>query len=301
MDRLAAMEAFVGVADAGSFTRAAATLRMSTPMVTLHVQRLEAHLGARLFNRSTRRVALTAEGRQFLAYARAALEAYATAESALRPGNGIAGRVRLDVPASMGHAFVVPALAAFQRAHPRIILDLTFGDRGTALRVDGFDIVIRTGDVPISGWDMVKLGATRMLCLASPGYIAQHGAPATPQEIEAHRCIAYASVEQPGGNPWTMYQDGRKIRLRPQTAFTFNDGAAILAAARQGLGIAQTLEMLARDDLEAGRLVPLLPDIAWPRLSVVLMGARDRLALPHVEATLRFLVDQVAWKLDPDI
>jgi DNA-binding transcriptional LysR family regulator len=200
----------------------------------------------------------------------------------------------------MGHAFVVPALEAFHHAYPRIILDLTFGDRGTAFRVDGFDIVIRTGDAPISGWKMIGLGATRMICLASPDYIERYGAPTTPDELDAHHCIAYASVDRPGGNPWTLYQDGRKLRLRPKAAFTFNDGAAILAAARQGLGIAQTLEMLAREDIQAGRLVPLLPDIAWPRLSVVLMGARDRLALPHVEATLRFLVERIAWNLDPE-
>src|SRR6218665_4097403 len=140
LDRLTAMEAFVAVAEAGSFTRAASELRMSTPMVTLHVRRLEEHLCARLFNRSTRRGDLTVEGQHFLAYAHAALDAVATAERTLRPGGGIVGRVRLDAPASMGQAFIVPALADFQRTHPHITLDLTLGDRGTALRTDGFDI-----------------------------------------------------------------------------------------------------------------------------------------------------------------
>lgn len=299
MDRLAAMEAFVAVAEAGSFTRAALRLRISTPMVTLHVRRLEDNLGARLFNRSTRRVDLTAEGRHYLAYVRAALDAVATADMALRPGAGVAGRVRLDAPASMGQAFIVPALAEFQRLHPQIVLDLTLGDRGTFFRVDGFDLVIRAGDVPPTGWQTVTLGTTRLICLASPDYIAQHGHPADADDLARHRAILYASVEAPGGNPLRLLQGGRMVRVRSPAAFTFNDGAAILSAVLAGLGVGQTLEMLAREHVKAGRLVPLLPEANCPRLPVVLMGAPDRIALPHVQAALSFLTDRIAWSLDP--
>lgn len=299
MDRLTAMEAFVAVAEAGSFTRAGLKLRLSTPMVTLHIQRLEEHLAVRLFNRSTRRVDLTEEGRQFLSYARATLDAYAAAERALAPGAGIAGRVRLDAPASMGHAFIMPALPEFHRIHPDITLDLSLGDRGTFFRVDSFDLVLRAGDPPLTGWQAHSLGSTRLICVASPAYVAKHGTPARPDDLEAHRCILYASVEEPGGNPWTMTAQARKVRVRPPTAFTFNDGAAILAAARAGLGIAQTLEMLALEDIRTGRLVQILPDQTQTRLSVVLMGAPDRIALPHVNAALTFLTDQVPWSLDP--
>lgn len=298
MDRLTAMEAFVAVTEAGSFTRAALRMRLSTPMVTLHVQRLEEHLGVRLFNRSTRRVDLTEEGRQFLSYARATLDAYATAEMAMRPGGGIAGRVRVDAPASMGQAFIVPALAQFHRAYPGITLDLTLGDRGTFFRVDGFDLVIRTAETPPSGWKMFSLGTTRLICVASPEYIERHGAPSGPDDLAQHRCILYASVEAPGGNPMQLRQHGKVLRVRPPAAFTFNDGAAIQAAACAGLGIAQNLAMLAQDDLRAGRLVEILPDLAGPSLSIVVMGARERIALPHVEAVLSFLTEQIDWRLD---
>jgi len=300
MDRLTSMEAFVAVGEAGSFTRAAVRMRLSTPMVTLHVRRLEEHLGVRLFNRSTRRVDLTEEGRQFLSYARATLDAYATAEMALRPGAGIAGRVRLDVPASIGHSFIVPALGAFQRVNPRITLDLSLGDRGTFFRVDGFDLVIRTGEAPPSGWKTFLLGTTRLICVASPDYLERHGAPSGPDDLAEHRCILYASVEAPGGNPWQFGHQGKKIRVRPPAAFTFNDGAAILAAAREGLGIAQNLAMLAQEDLRAGRLVEILPDFIGSTLSVVLMGAPDRIALPHVQAALSFLTQRIDWNLDTD-
>ena len=297
MDRLTAIEAFAAVAEAGSFTRAARMMRISTPMVTLHVQRLEEHLGVRLFNRSTRRVDLTEEGRQFLSYARATLDAYATAETALRPGAGIAGRVRLDAPASIGHTFIVPALAAFQRANPRITLDLSLGDRGTFFRVDGFDLVIRTGDAPPSGWKTFTLGETRLICLAAPEYLERHGTPASPDDLSHHRCIHYASVEAPGGNPWRLRRAGKTFTIRPPAAFTFNDGAAILAAAREGLGIAQNLAMLARGDLASGRLVEVLGDYTGATLSVMLMGAPDRIALPHVDAARAFLMEVVDWGL----
>lgn len=297
MDRLTAMEAFVTVAEAGSFTRAAARMRMSTAMMTVHVSRLEEHLGVRLFNRTTRRVDLTEDGRQLLAHARAALDAFAAAESALRPGGGLAGRVRVDAPASIGHAFIMPALNDFHRLYPDIILDLSLGDRGTFFRVDGFDIVMRTGEAPLSGWLTIPLGETRLVCVASPDYAARHGLPEGLEDVERHRCILYASVEAPGGNPWTFVDQGRKIRVRPPAAFTFNDGAAIMAAARSGLGIAQNLEMLARRDVQAGALVPVLPGWTEASLSVVLMGAKDRLALPHVRAVLDFLAERIDWEI----
>jgi len=297
MDRLTAMEAFVAVAEMGSFTRAAARMRMSAAMMTLHIARLEERLGVRLFNRTTRRVDLTEDGRQLLERARAALHAFAAAETALTPGAGLSGRVRIDVPASIGHAFVLPALQGFHRLHPDIALDLSFGDRGTVFRADGFDILVRIGEAPISGWITVTLGQTRLLCLASPDYLERHEPPIEPEDLNNHRCIVYASVEAPGGNPWNFTRNGKRSRIRPPSAFSFNDGAGIMAALLAGLGIAQNLEMLARDDLRTGTLVPVLEAWAPPPRPVVLMSARDRYALPHVRAVMDFLAERVDWGL----
>lgn len=298
MDRLTTMEAFIAVAEEGSFTRAAARMRLSPAMMTLHINRLEEHLGVRLFNRTTRRVDLTEDGRQLLDHARAALDAYTAVARALHPGRGLTGRVRLDAPASVGHGFIVPALGEFQRLYPDIVLDLTLGDRGTFFRIDGFDIVLRIGEMPPSGWQSVALGKTHLVCLASPAYAERHGLPSVPDEINGHRCILYSSVESPGGNPWSFRVDGRPLHLRPPVALSFNDGAAIMAAARAGLGIAQNLEMLARRDLAVGTLLPVLPNLASAPMPVVLMGAKDRLALPHVRAVLDFLVERIAWDLN---
>lgn len=288
MDRMTAMEAFVAVAEAGSFTRAAARLGISVPMTTLHVARLEEHLKVRLFNRTTRRVDLTDEGHRLLEPARDLLGRFSAAERAVRPGGGLSGVVRVDAPASIGHATILPRLPELHALHPEIVVELTLGDRGTTFRLDGFDIVMRVGEPPLSGWITHPLGETRQLCMAAPAYLAVHGVPAEPEDVAAHQCLLYASVEVPGGRPFLFERDGRHVRLRPRPAFTFNDGAAILAAARSGLGIAQQLERVARDDLRTGRLVPLLEEWVSP-VGVSLMAARDRHALPHVRAVMEFL------------
>lgn len=296
MDRMSAMEAFVAVAEAGSFTRAAARLGVSVPMTTLHVARLEEHLGVRLFNRTTRRVDLTDEGLRLLDPARELLAQFAAAERAVRPGGGLAGVVRLDAPASIGHASIVPRLAELHAAYPDIVVELTLGDRGTVFRIDGFDIVMRVGEAPLSGWITHSLGETRQMCVASPDYLARHGTPREPEELSGHRCLLYSSVDAPGGRPWLFDRAGRQLRMRPPAAFAFNDGAAILSAARDGLGIAQQLEMIAREDLRAGRLVPVLESWARP-VSVSLMSARERHALPHVRAIMDFLVTRLDWRV----
>lgn len=297
VDRLTAMEAFVAVAELGSFSRAAARLRMSAAMMTLHIARLEERLGVRLFNRTTRRVDLTEDGRRLLDHARAALHAFALAENALKPGSGLTGRVRIDAPASVGHGFIVPALQRFHGLHPEIVIELSLGDRGTVFRTDGFDILLRVGEAPLSGWITVPLGATRLVCLAAPDYLERNGAPATPEDLNDHRCILYASVEESGGNPWSFVQNGKRVRIRPPAAFTFNDGAAIMATACAGLGIAQNLEMLAHDELHSGRLRRVLESWTTPTLPVVLMSAKDRYALPYVRAAMDFLADGIDWRL----
>src|SRR5271154_5693842 len=140
MDRLTGYEVFVAIVERGGFSRAARSLGMSVAMVSTHVSTLEARVGARLLTRSTRRVDLTADGQRFLADARAIVEAAANAEAGLgAAGRRPVGRVRIDVPGSMGLIYVVPALAAFRSENPGITLDLSLGDRGTVLRTEGCD------------------------------------------------------------------------------------------------------------------------------------------------------------------
>lgn len=299
MDRLTSLEAFVLIVETGNFTRAAARMQLSPAMVTAHIAKLEERLGVRLLNRTTRRVDLTEEGRQFLIHARTVLDAMSTAENAVSPGSGrLVGRVHIDAPASVGHAFIVPALAALRQQHPDINIDLSLGDRGTVFRTDGYDILLRVGEEPFTNWFMHRLGATLLPCFASPDYLASHGIPRSPEELSQHQCILYASGEATGGSSWAFSQEGRQIRIRPPASFTFNDGAAITAAACAGLGIAQNLELLARSPLSQGKLVTVLEEWSAAPVPVLLMCSKDRHRLPHVKAVIEFLVEQIDWGLN---
>ena len=298
MDRLTSLEAFVAVVDLGSFTKAATRLRLSPSMVTAHVSRLEERLGVKLLNRTTRRLDLTQQGRSFLDSARQILDSVAAAESAVRRGdNRPVGRVRIDAPALMGALYVAPALAQLKASFPDIVLDLTLGDRGTVFRTDGFDILIRVGEAAPSDHVTMRGGDTRFILVAAPDYLTRRGRPATPQDVLAHDCILYASLDAPGGNPWRFRAGDEMIRLHPPASLTCNDGGAIAEAAIEGIGLAQTLEMLVRRPLADGRLVQVLEHWAQASIPVVLTCAADRYRLPAVNAVMRFLAEEVPWGL----
>ena len=298
MDRLSAMEAFVAVAETSSFTRAAARLRISTPMVTLHVARMEEYLGVRLFHRTTRRVDLTEQGQRMLQQARDALAAYAAAVGSISSAVGPTGRVRIDAPASVGLRYILPCLADLRLSFPDIAIELSLGDRGTIYRIEGFDIILRVGEAPLAGWVTHALGETRQICVAAPGYLADHSYPASPHDLDDHTCILYSSLDTTGGySPWIFTRDDVPIRVRPKAAYTFNDGTAILSAARNGLGIAQHLELIAQDDIRSGALVQLLGEWTTSPIGVVLMSEKQRYDLPQVRAVMDYLTTAIDWRM----
>jgi len=290
MDRLRSMEVFVEIVDRGSMSRAAAALGMSPTMVTTHLARIEQRLGKRLLDRTTRRLDLTREGRHFLEEARRILTQVDAVENDIMGVPGMLhGRVRIDAPASVGHRFIVPALAVFRQAHPRIMLDLSLGDRGTTFRADGFDIVVRVGEGHADRAHVSVLGETRFVHVASPAYLARRGTPVTPADIVHHDGIVYASVDRPDGSRWRYWVDGAPQWLRPSAVLSFNDGAAIAAAAIAGLGIARTLEMLVLAEIDDGRLVRLYDDLVTEPQTISAVVPLDRHAIPAVAAVLDVL------------
>jgi DNA-binding transcriptional LysR family regulator len=298
MDRLRSLEVFVEVVDRGGMSRAAAALGMSPTMVTTHLARLEERLGRRLLDRSTRRMDLTREGRMFLDNARHILASFAAAENAARGDPGLVrGRVRIDAPASVGHRILVPAMGEFRAAYPQIMVDLSMGDRGTSFRSEGFDIVVRVGEPHFDRAHVRVLGQTRFVHLAAPSYLARRGTPVTPEDIEQHDAIAYASVARPEGARWDYTAQGQARWLKPRFVLTFNDGDAITAAAVAGLGIARTLDILVRSELSDARLTRLYEDLATEPLTISAVAPIDRHAAPAVTAMLDFL-QTLNWSAD---
>ncbi|MGF7150232.1 DNA-binding transcriptional LysR family regulator [Sphingomonas zeicaulis] len=295
MDRLTSLEVLVAIVDHGGFGKAAERLGMSSTMVSAHIARLEDRLGARLIQRSTRRFALTTQGHIFLDEARAILEAVGHAENRVRQGAvGPMGRVSIDAPGGIGLRFVVPAIPHFRRVHPHVMLDLSVGDRSMLFRPDGFDMMIRVGVAPEGRGQIVELGRTRFVQVASPDYLARRGTPHTIDALHDHDCILYATMERPVGQ-WRFARNGERQALRPSGVATFNNGDAIAAAAVAGVGIAQTLEMLVVPELGDGRLVRVLEDWNEAVMNILLFIPQESRKRPAVQAVARFLSEAVDW------
>ena len=296
MERLTGLEVLVAIIDAGGFGRAAARLGMSPAMVSKHIARLEDRLGVRLIDRSTRRFALTQQGHQFVEDARAILDEVAQAAGAVRRGaKGPTGRVLLDAPGAIGLRFVVPAIPAFRERHPEVAIDLSFSERSMIFRPDGFDIMVRVGDPPEGRGEVVPLGKTRFVQVASPAYLARRGAPATLDELSDHDTIVYATSERPLGQRWRFRRDDDVRWLRPNSVAAFNHGDAITAAAVAGVGVAQTLELLVASELASGRLVPVLADWNQNSVDLQLFIPEERAKRPAVRVVADFLSSGVNW------
>ena len=295
MDRLTGLEVFVAIVDAGSFARAAERLALSPTMVSTHLARLEDRLGTRLIHRTTRRFALTPQGHLFLEEARAVLEALDHAEETARGSDaGPAGRVALDAPGAIGLRFVVPALPRLRVLHPRIMMDLSVSDRSMLFRPEGFDMLVRVGVAAEGKGDVVSLGTTRFVQVASPGYLARRSRPQTPDDLHDHDCVLFATIDRPVGQ-WRFVRDGERRSMRPASVATFNHGDAIAAAAVAGVGIGQTLEMLVTPELASGRLERVLTDWNREPVDIQLFLPQDRAKRPAVRAVADFLRDRVDW------
>ncbi len=268
MNRLRAIEVFVAVAEKGSFAAAADELGMSRNMASRHVAELEAHLGARLLNRTTRSVSLSTIGASYLETARDVLVQLEAADRAaglqrLAPR----GRLALSAPMSFGVHHIAPHLPDFTRANPDVTVDLSLNDRLVDLVEEGFDVAIRISQLADSSLIARRIADVEMLCVASPGYLAASGTPDTPGDLAGHRVLTY-SLANDGGIWRLKHADGRQASVRVTAAAFANNGDAIQAMALASAGIALQPDFLCHADLVAGRMVRVLPGWTAGRLGV---------------------------------
>jgi len=291
---VADIEAFVAVARSSSFTRAAEGLGTSKSNVGKSVQRLEAALGTRLFQRTTRAVRLTEDGETYLMASETALEGLREAGQALaaRRAEPI-GKVRLDLPAGFGR-LLFPALAELRQRHPRLTFELALSDRMSDPVSEGWDIVVRIGDLPNDGEMTVrKLCDLRLGLYASPDYLKQRAEIRSPADLPGHDAIVFRG---PTGRlrPWKV-ADGphiKELSLNPVLALA--DGHALVEAAVQGFGITQIHDRVAQPHVDAGRLVHVLPDsdVPGPPVHAMIplglkMPAKTRAVLNQIVAYLQ--------------
>lgn len=301
MKNLPGLLAFLETAASGSLTQAAERLDLTPAAVSKSLARLEAQLGVRLLNRSTRRVALTAEGAAFRAKAGAALRALDEAlaevsQAAAEP----AGRVRISVGAAFGRRWVLPLLPAITAAHPQLSVEVDLDNRPVDLAAAGFDIGIRGGFIEDSSLVARRICALPVALFASPGYLARAGVPATPDDLAGHRT---ATVRHANGSVagWRFRGGrGRAAReLMPPAALLVSDPEAVLDLALAGAGIVQAGLHHALPYLRSGRLKLLLPQEHEPGTrEVVLHYPHRQFLAPRVRVVVDALMRGFASQPD---
>lgn len=289
LDQLLAIRAFARVTETGSFTRAADSLNMPVSTVSKLVKSLETHLGARLLLRTTRKVTLTPEGREYYENTARILRDIEETDSALSlAGQRPRGQLRVDIGASTARDVLIPALPDFIRRYPEITLDLGVADRQVDLISGNVDCVIRGGPMNDSSLVARHIGDALMITCATPGYLQQYGTPATPQELNSdHRLIGYLSSLTGRAFPFRFLCDGELTELKVQRSLGINESNAHLAAALAGLGIVQTFTYSVNSALQQGTMVEILSDWRPPRYPFHVVYPQNR----HVTNRLRVFID----------
>jgi len=288
LNKLQAIKAFTVVAERRGFTAAAKKLGMSASAVTKGIARLEDELGTQLFNRTTRRIALTDYGQDFYERCVRILADLEDAEAAMRESSASPkGHVRAIMPFSFGRVTFVPALPTFYERYPDITLDLSFSDRPVDLIEEGYDLAVRTGDLTDSRLIRRVLTKGPMITVAAPKYLGVHGTPQTPEDLVKHNCIMGRF-----GPEWAFQaKDGKRFDIRIDGNLAIWSGDAVREAAVAGLGIARSTRWLFRKDLEAGAVVSVLDDYAIDGVQVSVLYPAKRHLARKLLAVVDFLVD----------
>lgn len=287
MTTLSDLQFLVRAGRSASLSAAARAAGVSPAAASARLKRLEAGLGVRLFVRSTRSLRLTEEGRQYLQQCEQALETITQAGEALRAGHGqIRGQVQLAMPSDLGRQQVLAWLHEFRRLHPGVALRLQVSDRVAAIHREPVDVALRYGEPADSTLIALPLAPDnrRVLC-AAPGYLAEHGHPASPLDLPRHRCLCFMLGERPHDR-WRFWRDGQAVTVRVDSAVQCDDGDAVRRLACLGEGIAYKSRLDVADDLRRGTLVALCPDWLGEPAPLTLTCA-DRSALRPVVRLLR--------------
>lgn len=292
MDRLSAMRVFVEVVSSGSFSAAAERLDMSRAMVTRHVAALEQWLGARLLQRTTRSVTLTDAGETCLRRSQQMLAlADDVEQETSRQDTALRGQLRVTCSISLAYAQLAAALVDFLQHHPQLKIDLNASEGALNLVEARIDLALRISAEPDPSLIGRVLAPCRSVLVASPAYLAEHGAPAEPADLQAHRCLSFAHF---GKSTWSLQRGDQRCEVRVASQLSANEATALLQAALAGGGVALQPRYLANPHLAPGRLVAVLPEWTPPEMSLYALYPSRKHLPPAVRALLDFLVQRFA-------
>lgn len=293
MDQLQAIRAFARVVEAGNFTRAADSLDMPNATLSKLVQELEAHLGVRLLQRTTRRVTVTPEGQDYYAKASRVLRDLEDIDSSFNIARSKPrGHLRIDVGGSTARDVLIPLLPDFLARYPDIRIDLGVSDRSVDLISDNVDCVIRGGALDASSLVARGIGQATMVTCASPEYLRHNGIPAYPEELRnGHRLVSYLSPQNSRAVPFRFERDGERSELKIEHRIGVNESNAHLAACVAGLGIIQTFSYAAGTALRDGTLVEILADWRPPPYPFHVVYPQNRYVTHRLRVFIDWLVE----------
>lgn len=289
MDRFLEMQTFAAVVDAGSFVKAADALDMSKAAVSRYVGDLEARLGVRLLQRTTRRLSLTVEGQVFYARCKDVLATVDEAETEISSRSGSAsGLLRINAPFTFGNLHLAPLWGEFRTLHPQVTLDVTLSDRLVDLVDEGYDLAIRIAALPSSTLVSKRLASTHMALCASPQYLETHGVPRHPADLADHAVMSYSYWSTKDEWHFDGPQGRVSVKTRPWLHTNSGDTCRTLALEHHGVILQPTF--LVKNDLLAGTLVELMPEFRSIEIGVYAVYPTRK----HVSAKVRALIDFLA-------
>ncbi|MDQ8024224.1 MAG: LysR family transcriptional regulator [Moraxellaceae bacterium] len=291
MDRFQAMQVFTRVVDANSFTAAADSLGLPRTTVTTTIQALEKRLNVRLLNRTTRRLSLTPDGASYYdRCVRILADLEDTEATFLDVNRGPRGRLRIDVPPTIGRQILVPYLCEFHTKYPDLELVIGMSDRPVDMVREAVDCVIRVGELQDSSMVARRIGTFQGVTCASPAYIARHGLPKTIEDLQQHKAVNYFSSRTGRTIDWDFVIDGEVVEVKMQGVVSVNDGDAYITCGVKGFGLIQPPRYMVSDQLASGELVEVLPQWTPSPMPISAVYLHNR----HLSPKVRVFVDWVA-------
>jgi DNA-binding transcriptional LysR family regulator len=289
MDVLAAMRVFTTVVDLMSFSKAADKLELSRGMTSRHVSRIEAQLGVRLLNRTTRHLSLTEAGQAY--YQRATQVLALVEEADLLAAQGASeprGVLRITTSMAFGATHLGPALCEFLRRHPQVRVDVGLNDRVVDLIEEGFDVAVRIADRIDPGLVARALTTARLVACAAPSYLRKRGTPKAPADLAGHNCLTYAATAHP--HEWRFRRNGRDSVVKVAGDLHGNNGNILCGAAAAGLGVILQPTFLVHDLLRAKKLVRVLEGWEAPASTIFAVYPNRQFLPPKVRSLIDFLI-----------
>ncbi|MPV68295.1 MULTISPECIES: putative multidrug efflux transcriptional regulator CeoR [Burkholderia] len=295
MDRLQAMQVFTRVVDTSSFTKAAETLSLPRASVTTIIQNLEAFLGVRLMHRTTRRLSLTPDGAAYYERCVRILADVEETEASFQANNRKPhGKLRIDMPGSIGRLLVIPSLCEFHTRYPDIDLQLGLSDRPVDLLQEGVDCVIRVGALQDSSLVARRVGLFEGVTVAAPAYLEHFGEPKTIEDLSQHKAVNYFSSRTGRTIDWSFLIDGKETEIKMESIVSVNDADAYVTCGIEGFGLIQPPLFMVLPHLREGRLKEVLPGIKPLPMPISVVYPHSR----HLSPKVRVFVDWIAEVFD---